>query len=154
MKKKLLPAIFLIVSALMLTALSCGSSKRKRPYGYMRLGSLSKFLAAETFLEDKGIFIRRDENGFYAMSTYCTYDLSHLVLKKDEKGRRFESSFTNSTYDLNGKVLTGPAKENLPYFEVKMAAKSTDSPIPTLYVKISTEVSPSWRLDIPEVEAQ
>ncbi|MCB0318537.1 MAG: Rieske 2Fe-2S domain-containing protein [Bdellovibrionales bacterium] len=132
--------------------LSCQHSGRKRPYGYLRLGPLKEFLSSETFLEQQGILVRRDENGFYAMSTYCTYDLTHLSLKKKEATKILASSFTKSTYDLTGHVLTGPAEADLPYYELSIAAQSVESPIATLYVQIGDRVSSSWRLNVPELQ--
>ena len=119
----------------------------KRPYGYFRLGKVNSLLAPETEFKDAGFLLKRDAKGFYLMSTFCTYDLTPLERKKLPTGEEIYSShYTTSTYDLNGKVLAGPAKYNLPYFELEFAAWSYGGPVETLYVKISSEVSPEWRL--------
>lgn len=151
-------ALVLIIAS----ALSCSSAGKKRPFGYMRLGPVNEMLSPETFMEQKGILLQRDDRGFYAMSTYCTYDLARLVIKSDKENgqRRLVSRFSKSTYDMNGKVLSGPAVSDLPFYKLKMAVEFSTPPgeaievkVDNLYVKIGDEVSPDWRLNVPTINS-
>ena len=121
---------------------------RRRPPGYFRIGHISGLLGRAQELKDFDLIIRRDEQGLSAMSTQCTYDLSRLALRKTEQGLVLYSPFSQTTYDLEGRVLSGPAKVNLPYYEIQFNAGVYGGPGDTLYVYVGREVSPSWRLPV------
>lgn len=132
----------------LLTLVSCQPQVRKRPFGYVRLGPAKNYLATETYEKDYNLLIRRDKQGLYAMSTKCTHDLSNLLLNRAGGRIVFSSSYSPSTYDQNGKVLTGPAKFDLPYFRLKIEAGKYGGPRNTLYAVIGDEVGPSWRMSL------
>jgi len=142
------------VVGVLLLALSWGflagcSEGRERPPGYVRVGKARELLAPETFLYQRGLLIRRDERGFSVMSTQCTYDLSTLARKLNPAGDTLVSRYSESTYRLDGSVLTGPARAPLPYYEAALDQGAFDGPVDTLYVRIGKRVSPEWRLAVP-----
>lgn len=138
----------LLLFVAVLTVVSCKSDYRTRPYGYHRLGKLSELMAPETELTENNILLRRDNRGFYAMSTACTYDLTYLQRRKIDGKDLYVSTYTESKYDLDGKVVSGPSKRNLPYYELRIAPGIYDGPRDTLYVYVGKEVSPDYRLPL------
>ena len=138
-----------IVICVSLVLAACEPSHLERPYGYLKLGKVQDLLRTETFLSNDRLFVRHDESGFSVMSTLCTKDLSPLVLKKSPEGdRMWVSRYSASTYRLNGKVITGPAIRDLPYYELKLDSSKYGGPKDTLYAVIGQERAPSWRLAI------
>jgi Rieske Fe-S protein len=101
------------------------------------------------YLDDTGLLLRRDEGGWYAMSTLCTKDLSVLQRKETPNGTILASTFTTSTYALDGHVLTGPATKNLEYYELFIDQGVADGPKDTLYARIGKFKPASWRLKVP-----
>lgn len=140
---------FAALAAAVVGALGCAEG-RKRPPGYLRLGHVSKLLGRATELKDFDLILRRDEGGLSAMSTDCTHDLSSLVLRKVEGKLILVSTLSASTYDVDGKVLSGPAKVDLPYYELRFDAGVYGGARDTLYVYVGREVSPSWRLPVTD----
>jgi hypothetical protein len=145
--RKLLPALLLILMfAGSLTA--CREGER-RPPGYLRVGNAEQLARPMTFIEDQRLLLRLDERGFYVMSTECTFDLTALIPKKNQKGELYlASQETTSTYDMNGKVLTGPATVNLPYYELIAASGVYGGPVDTIYARIGYEKPADWRLPV------
>ena len=136
-----------VTAALVCIAAAVGGCRPKRPYGVERLGPLKDFIGAETYLERQNLLVRDEDGGLSCMSTMCTYDLSPLVLRRTAEGCELISRFSHSRYDCRGKVLSGPAKYDLPYYELFAAPGEYEGRIPdTLYVWISKEKPPSWRL--------
>jgi len=85
------------------------------------------------------------------MSTLCTRELRRLKAKKGENGAILFCDVCGSEYNENGKVIKGPAKEDLPYYNLEIAEGKPHGPHDTLYARIGMKVSPSWRLPFPEV---
>jgi Rieske Fe-S protein len=100
-------------------------------------------------LEKAGLLLRRDELGWYAMSTLCTHDLSVLRRRNGPNGPMLASVYTSSTYDLNGKVLSGPAIKDLPYYELYVEQGVAEGARDTLYARIGSEKPREWRLPVP-----
>lgn len=138
-----------IFSVIFLLA-GCERGVMRRPPGYLRLGPISELDRTAYWIESERLLLRKDADGFYVMSTECTYDLSPLKLVKDAEGERFVSDYTPSKYDVSGKVLSGPAKAPLPYYELVAAPLDYGGQINTFYVRIGTEKPSSWRLKVPE----
>lgn len=140
-------SIVLVLIVIQLSACKWGSSKR--PYGYLRLGLVDEFMKdTETYVAEDRILVRFDGQGFSAMSTQCTYDLSPLVRKMTAQGQVWASEYSTSTYSWDGKVLTGPAKEDLPYYEVRLESGKYGGPINTLYVAVGEERPKGWTLKV------
>ena len=134
---------------LVLALVACEPAVRDRPFGDMRLGLTKDLLAPESFLDTSAILLRRDERGWYGMSTMCTKDASILVRRQGPAGEYLASVYTTSTYALDGKVLTGPAIKNLPYYELYLDQGSYGGPKDTLYARIGVEKPSDWRLPVP-----
>lgn len=133
--------------ATLLICTACDTSGRKRPIGYVRLGPAAELAQRpETFFSEARVLLRYDDRGFSAMSTSCTYDLSALTRVSDGPTKRWLSSYSSSAYDDQGRVLAGPAKSNLPFYELKMAAGTYGGVPDTLFVEIGMETESSWRL--------
>lgn len=82
------------------------------------------------------------------MSTMCTYDLTYLKRKQVDGQTLYVSEYTDSKYDLQGNVVSGPAIAALPYYQLKLDAGEYGGPKDTLYVYIGKTVPPEWRLNL------
>lgn len=138
---------FLVVFSVL--GAGCQDSTMRRPPGYLRLGKLAEMQSPEQWLEAERLFLRLDERGYSVMSTLCTHDLTPLALENTEAGQMFVSRFTTSKYLKDGTVVSGPAKTDLPYYELVIAPEVWGGSVDTLYVRVGTEKPPTWRLPIP-----
>ncbi len=123
----------------------CSSDHRKRPFGFVTLGAIEDLKRPTSFFSDKALLLKYDQRGFSAMSLLCTYDLAPLEIKQVGNDSILVSKFTSSSYSMDGKVLSGPATVNLPYFELVAAQSAPGKPADTLFAKIGEEKDPSWR---------
>lgn len=139
--------LLLVLVLCLLTA--CQPSKRERPYGHVRLGLVKELLASETYLPALHLLVRHDPAGFSVMSTECTLDLSALEVRTAPNGEKiWASPFSASTYSYDGKVLSGPATHDLPYYEAHIDAGAYNGPADTLYAIIGPEKARQWRLKV------
>ncbi len=131
----------------MLSLSACDTAGRKRSIGYVRLGPAAEIAQRpETFFSEARVLLRYDDEGFSAMSTACTYDLSALTRLGEGSSQRWVSSYSSSAYDDQGRVLVGPTKSNLPFYKLRIAAGTYGGVPDTLFVEIGTEVEAAWRL--------
>lgn len=130
---------------------SCDTKTRRRPPGYSKLGHVSMYkdVAVKEVFET-AMLIRQDERGLYGMSTLCSHDLRRLKAKKDGDEPVLFCDVCESEFSGSGKVLKGPAVTPLPYFKLVIAEELAGGPKNFLYARISTEVSPTWRLPYPK----
>ncbi|MBN8551203.1 MAG: hypothetical protein J0M12_17960 [Deltaproteobacteria bacterium] len=142
--------VFAITTLILLGLLSaCEPAVRDRPFGDLRLGLAKDLLGDWNFLEQDAILLRRDARGWYAMSTMCTKDLSMLVLQGSSGEQILASRYTTSRYAIDGKVLSGPAVKDLPYYELSLDQGTYGGAKDTLYVRIGKEKPKDWRLPVP-----
>jgi cytochrome b6-f complex iron-sulfur subunit len=68
-----------------------------------------------TYLPDRQLFVYRDHEGIRAVSAVCT----HLgcIIEKSDKG--FQCPCHGSCYNEDGKVLSGAATKDLPWYELQ-----------------------------------
>jgi cytochrome b6-f complex iron-sulfur subunit len=80
------------------------------PQSEFDIGSATSFPGnSRTILPEIPAIVIHDDNGIRAISLIC----SHLGCTIEERSFGFECPCHNSQYDLNGKVLKGPAGTNL-----------------------------------------
>ncbi len=80
-------------------------------------GPVSQYLADGVYARyrDLGFFLVRRGARLFALSAICT----HRKCKPDaEPDKSFYCPCHGSTFDADGKVTEGPAKKNLPVFEI------------------------------------
>jgi len=80
-----------------------------------KLGKAGSFpLNTFTYIPEHGIFIYRDHSGLKAISAVCT----HLgcTIEKNENG--FQCPCHGSSFDKKGKVLSGAASKDLPWYHL------------------------------------
>ena len=145
-------ARFLLICGLVLTTSGCESGHRERPYGTIKIGKYADYVEPEMYLTNLGLMLRRDSGGYSAMSTYSTIDLYPLVRKKSGDSYIFTSEYDSSTFAADGKVLTGPARHDLPYYRLYIDQEVVDTPEDTLFVRIGEEVPKNWRLAPARIE--
>jgi hypothetical protein len=78
----------------------------------------------------------------------CTSDLSTLELVRQDGEEFWYSRFSQSRYSLDGRVLSGPAKADLPFYELVLDAALFGGPVDTLYARIGNEKPRDWRLQL------
>lgn len=137
---------YLLLIGVLVCLWGCEGGVKKRPFGAFRLGNSNELSAPETDLNQYGLVLRRDEGGWFVMSTYCTYDLSHLKRVQTKDGFVYVSDYNESRYAADGTVLNGPAKAPLPYYKLRLEPGEYGGPKDTLYVEVGQEVGREWRL--------
>lgn len=81
----------------------------------LRIGSLSRFpVNSYTYLADARVYIYRDHEGISAVSAVCTH-LGCTIRQSDDG---FLCPCHGSCYDVSGKVVSGAASRNLPWFRI------------------------------------
>jgi len=84
------------------------------------------------------VFVGRDSNGVYAMTTTCTHAGCDMA-SGQTISTRISCSCHGSEFDLNGGVVRGPAENPLVHYAVSVAADGT------ITIHGSQEVSASTR---------
>lgn len=141
----------LLIPLFVIGLASCDSGGRKRPIGFGKIGPISD-------LQERGIvdaqkvalLVRADAKGVYGMSTLCPMELRPLKARRTDSGPVLFCDVCGSEYDENGHVTKGPAKRNLPFYEIVAAEGVPGGPVDTLYARVGIEVSESWRLPLPK----
>jgi cytochrome b6-f complex iron-sulfur subunit len=73
-----------------------------------------------TFLPERRLFVVRDASGFRALSAVCTHLGCNVA---PDAGRGFACPCHGSTYDPDGRVLSGPAAWPLPHFPLALSRR-------------------------------
>ncbi len=87
-----------------------------------KLGTPENFpVGTVKMLEDKNVFIFSDADGLHAISNVCT----HLgcLISASEDG--FLCPCHGSKYNLDGKVIAGPAPRDLPWLDISQRVDGT-----------------------------
>jgi len=89
------------------------------PVRRFKVGMPEQFaLGTETRFEKENVFLFRDNDGIYAVSSVCT----HLGCTVARSPEGFGCPCHGSKFDPTGKVMGGPAPRALPWLEVGRAA--------------------------------
>ncbi|HDR67877.1 MAG TPA: ubiquinol-cytochrome c reductase iron-sulfur subunit [Bacteroidaceae bacterium] len=105
----------------------------------IRIGNLHDYpVGTFTLIKDHNLFVYRDHEGVRALSAVCT----HLgcILEKGTEG--FVCPCHGTTYDDEGKVLSGPAPRNLVWYKV---SRSQDG---KLVIHMNHPVKPAYKYNI------
>lgn len=126
------------------------------PPARFKVGSPDQFPAGMTFLEDRRIFIGREQSGLYAISATCTHlgctvkmvNLSQpkkvqLRGKTVEISREFHCPCHGSKYYGDGTNYAGPAPKPLAWYVLETAADDGQ-----LVVDLSQTVGRNFRLKV------
>lgn len=121
-----------------------------------KVGDIAKFTDGGTFLEDKQLFIFREENTFHAISAACTHlgcTVKMVKLNQPKTvsagGREivenveFHCPCHGSKYYGDGTNFAGPAPRPLDYFKLEVSPDSVQ-----LIVDKAEKVSQDFRLTI------
>ena len=141
--------ILFFLAAFSITALvSCHETEKKRPFGLVRLGRIEDLKRPESFLSSEALLLRYDSKGFSVMSLLCTYDLAPLKVEQKADSQILKSPYTESSYNLDGTVASGPTTHALPYYELVAASGEYGGPVDSLFAKVGTIKPANWRLNI------
>lgn len=91
-----------------------------------------------TFLSDRRLYVFNSADGFFAISSICT----HLGCNVKHIGAGFECPCHGSKFDQNGRVISGPAPQPLPWYAISL------SPREQLIVDLDQTVGPEFRLRV------
>jgi menaquinol-cytochrome c reductase iron-sulfur subunit len=121
-----------------------------------KVGTLDKFTDGGTFLEDKRLFIFRQQNIFHAVSASCTHlgcTVKMVKLNQPKKvrisGREIEEQVEfhcpchGSKYYGDGTNYDGPAPRPLDYFALEMSPDDGQ-----LIVNMANKVDQDFRLTV------
>jgi len=119
-----------------------------------KVGTLDKFTDGGTFLEDKRLFIFREQNTFHAISAACTHlgcTVKMVKLNQPKKvtagGKEIEEQVEfhcpchGSKYYGNGTNYAGPAPRPLDYFNLEVSPDDGQ-----LIVDMAKKVEQDYRL--------
>jgi nitrite reductase/ring-hydroxylating ferredoxin subunit len=112
-----------------------------RPASEFNLGLVQDLLYNQQLVREKDILVYRDDGGWSALSTQCSHEGCALSYQEE----RFLCTCCGSAFDHAGKVIKGPARNPLPYFEVRYADGN-------LYADSSRIVKADYRFTTPELE--
>jgi len=87
------------------------------PSERVKIGIVDAYpIGAQVVLEGAHLFVERDAEGVFAISTVCT----HLgcTVERDERG--FVCPCHGSRYDAQGRVTHGPAPKSLPWYDIQV----------------------------------
>ena len=127
------------LGAVLLSSLTvlAGALRLTKPNVYYEESKKFKIGIPENFpvgvvkkLEDQGVYIFSENDGLHAISSVCTH-LGCIVAPTDTG---FQCPCHGSKFNLEGKVIAGPAPRPLPWWEI---SQSLDG---TLIVDASREV--------------
>ena len=103
----------------------------------VKLGAPADFPDGLKFLPDQRLFVFREGNTFHAISAVCTHlgcNVNH------EPGKGFACPCHGSTFEVDGRVRTGPAAWPLPRFAMSLSRRGE------LIVDTRRTVGPDFRL--------
>lgn len=144
--------VFLLSILIAFAAVGCRPSTKDRPLGFINLGPAEKFQESEVVdASTQAVLVRRDPLGIYGMSTLCTRDLRRLKARREEAGPILFCDVCGSEYNGDGVIVKGPAKSDLPYYELVVDEGKPHGPKDTLYAKIGVKVPSTWRLPYSEL---
>lgn len=93
------------------------------------------------------LLVHKDARGLAVMSLLCTVDLSPLSKRALAGSEQWHSPLSGAAYDLSGRVISGPAKHPLPYYELFVDKGPPGAPL-TLYAYVGRIKDPEWRLTV------
>jgi len=94
-------------------------------FGEVNAGNVSALqVGSVKSVPGEPVFIGRDESGLYAMTTTCTHQGCDMSASSSITSE-IQCSCHGSRFDLNGKVLQGPASRSLAHFDISLAADGT-----------------------------
>lgn len=92
------------------------------------------------FINKAKAFVISDNEGIYAVSAVCTH-LGCIISNKSDK---LTCPCHGSIFDLSGKVIKGPAKKDLDWYDLKVDEKGN------LILDTTTVVSQGTKLHFPQ----
>lgn len=93
-----------------------------------------------SFIEEKRLFIFRQPQGMFAISSICTHLGCNVRWNPEEPG--FDCPCHGSRFDKNGKNVAGPAPRPLKWYELDLDARQE------LVVNTTREVNEDYRLRV------
>jgi Rieske Fe-S protein len=104
------------------SSISNCSSGSKGPASSLNVADLQP---GSLHLLSSDVAVGRDAQGAFAMSTLCTHEGCSLEDNAQTIAAGLRCPCHGSTYDGNGKVTKGPARENLQHYQVTIGADGT-----------------------------
>ena len=135
---------------LLFALLGCEERNLSRPFGTLRLLPVSKLSSDEQYFPKLDLLLRRDQRGWYIMSTVDPTDLVSLKGKQSPEGVRWFSAYSNHVFDNSGVAVSGDTKARLPFFTLQVEPGPAAAPEPWLYVRIGEEQDSNWRFVLPQ----
>ncbi len=103
----------------------CGSSTGSPPSGRVGGGKVSDLKLDTLQVLGSNVVVGRDSGGIYAMSAICTHQGCILEDTAGTVAAGLYCACHGSSFDGNGEVTHGPARQALPHYQVTIAADGT-----------------------------
>ena len=113
-----------------------------RPAAQLKLGPVKDLLSSKQHIASKKILVIRDDGGWAALGTICTYDGCDLTFQDDT----LLCPCCRSLFDHMGNLLRGPARNSLSWYEVSYSDGN-------LFADSGKPVASSARFTTPQLEA-
>lgn len=110
------------------SVLGCSASDENAPaaFGDVTAGTTAEVpVGAVTRVGASPVFIARDAQGLYALTTTCTHRGCDVAVQGTGANTVLACPCHGSRFDPNGAVLTGPAPAPLAHFQVTVDASGT-----------------------------
>lgn len=135
--------IMLICCALMFVAPLSGCKKKEysRKAELVELGEIRNFLESRQFIAHDSLMILRDARGWSALNTRCTKEGCDLTPQENS----LFCSCCGSSFDFSGRILRGPAKKPLPFYEIFFKDRS-------LFAEVGKQVQPDFHFTTEAIE--
>ncbi|RMG42753.1 MAG: Rieske (2Fe-2S) protein [Candidatus Dadabacteria bacterium] len=112
----------------------------KRLHRKITLGELAGFQNPVVPLPMLRLAVLRDSRGFRVVSMVCTHQTCLLAVNRELTG--FSCPCHNSSFNLSGEVLKGPAKEPLSFYRLELDSNGK------LVADLAEKVSSDWHLTL------
>ncbi len=108
----------------------------------LKLGAVKDLLSAKQHIATKKLLVIRDDSGWAALSTACTYEGCDLTFQDET----LLCPCCRSLFDHLGNVLRGPAAASLSWYEISYSDGA-------LFADSGKPVEPTRRFSTPQLEA-
>ena len=113
-----------------------------------KLGTPADFPEGATYLDDRRLFVFREQSTFYAISATCTHlgctvKMAKLAQSETAQSWEFHCPCHGSKFDANGSNYSGPAPKPLNWVKLEVAPEDGQ-----LVVNMSEKVKQNFRLTV------
>ena len=133
-------------TSLLIGSIACSRDPYKRPSARLNLGHIKSLAFSQVHLRDQSVMVFRDEEGFRALSTRCSYDSCDLSYHDRTETPYLICPCCKSIYSLDG-IPTSRSTATTPLNFLDLYYKDNH-----LYAEASSVRPVSWRFKSEEID--